>query len=73
MKVCAICGEEIGTRDGENRCTKCEDFPEPAPFTMGAVLLKKTRKRRRKSARDEAMESLGLVKVRGAFGGVYYE
>ena len=24
MKVCEICGEEIETRDGENRCEDCE-------------------------------------------------
>jgi len=24
MKVCEICGNEIDTRDGENRCARCE-------------------------------------------------
>ena len=83
MKVCEICGDDIdGKRDGDNRCDRmaCQNAPEvepettPKPFTFGAVLAsKKKRKPHRKSARDEAMESLGLVKVRGALGGVYWE
>jgi hypothetical protein len=31
------------------------------------------KQRERRKARDEAMRSLGLVKVRGALGGVYWE
>lgn len=64
MKVCEVCGVEIDTRDGENRCSDCEsDRP------------RKTKKQRRSNRRmmDDAMSSLGLVKVRGAMGGVYYE
>ena len=83
MKVCEICGDDIdGKRDGDNRCDRmaCQNAPEVEPeetptyrpMTMGAVLASK-KKRKRKSARDEAMESLGLVKVRGAMGGVYWE
>jgi hypothetical protein len=77
MKVCEHCGDEIFTRDGDNACQKCEDKApledeRPAPGSMGAILTHK-RKKRRKSARQEAMESLGLVKVRGALGGTYYE
>lgn len=65
MKVCEICGDEIGGRDGENRCDRerCQ-----------AAADKPKRKRKRKpSARDEAMRSLGMVKVRGAMGGTYWE
>lgn len=64
MKVCEVCGVEIDTRDGENRCSDCaSDRP------------RKTKKQRRANRRlmDDAMDSLGLVKVRGAMGGVYYE
>ena len=61
MKVCEKCGDEIATKDGENKCIPCE------------------RGRKRKAAavarreRDQIMADLGLVKVRGAMGGVYWE
>jgi len=62
MKVCERCGEEIGTKDGENRCAACED---------------KARRSRRsnlaRKMRDQAMRDCGLVKVRGALGGTYWE
>lgn len=60
MKVCSKCGEEISTRDGENRCEKCERKP-----------VRRTRKA--KQAREEVLKSLGLVKVKGALGGTYWE
>jgi DNA-directed RNA polymerase subunit RPC12/RpoP len=62
MKVCELCGIEIATKDGDNRCTECEH----------KVHLKAKKKAQRK-ANDDAMRSLGLVKVRGALGGVYWE
>ncbi len=58
MKVCEKCGEEIGTKDGENRCQACE---------------KKEKRKNQRKAREEALRSCGLVKVRGALGGVYWE
>ena len=63
MKVCDICREEIYTKDGVNRCTKC----------MRASQGKKKLLRRNASVRDQVMKDLGLVKVRGAMGGVYFE
>lgn len=67
MKVCEICGCSIdGTRDGENRCTACEDIEEAIP-------IKRTEANKLRRERDAAMESLGSVKVRGALGGVYWE
>jgi hypothetical protein len=60
MKVCECCATEISTKDGDNRCVGCEDKPKP-----------KARKQRAKT--DDLMASLGLTKVRGALGGVYYE
>ena len=62
MKVCEICGVEIYTRDGDNRCTKerCQNAPEK-------------KRKRRPSQRDEILQSLGLVKVKGALGGTYWE
>lgn len=60
MKVCEKCGDEIAGRDGDNRCRKCESKPR-----------KGARQSRRQM--DGVMASLGLTKVRGALGGVYYE
>lgn len=62
MKVCERCGTEIATRDGENKCSDCEYNPK-----------KVKRAKRRRKEMDDLMDSLGLVKVRGAMGGVYYE
>jgi uncharacterized Zn finger protein (UPF0148 family) len=60
MKVCEKCGDEIFTKDGENRCKDCE---------------KKKRKKNTLTAaqKRDIMESLGLERVVGARGGVYYE
>ena len=66
MKFCEICGEEISTRDGENRCAICADA-----FALST--LQKKRIKARRKARHQAMLDLGLVRVRGALGGVYYE
>ena len=64
MKVCGRCGEEIATKDGDNYCQPCDDMED-------------VRKRRKTSLsrkqRDDVMRSLGLVKVRGALGGTYWE
>ena len=62
MKLCEMCGEEIDTKDGENRCEKCE--------SKGRISKKRRLARR---AREDAMSSLGLVKVKGAMGGTYWE
>ena len=65
MKVCEKCGIEIDTMDGDNLCPECDDLA--------------TRDRRNKRARanrragEGAMRDLGLVKVRGALGGTYWE
>ncbi len=65
MKVCKTCGDEISTPDGENRCQACE---------LNEVnKARKARAKAQRQARDEAMRSLGLVKVRGAMGGTYWE
>ena len=66
MKVCENCGEEINIRDivvGENLCDGCEL----------AESSKRLRARRSRQAREEALRSCGLVKVRGALGGTYWE
>lgn len=60
MKVCEKCGDEISTRDGDNRCRKCHNSKN-----KGA--------RERRKERDEIMESMGLKKVKGALGGTYWE
>lgn len=64
MKVCLTCGDEIDTRDGENRCRECEE---------NRSKMKRDEARLRRRERDDAMRSLGLKKVRGAMGGTYWE
>lgn len=62
MKVCESCDAEISSKDGDNRCESCEK--------------KKSRNKRaaeNRRAMYEAMKSLGMARVRGALGGVYYE
>jgi predicted RNA-binding Zn-ribbon protein involved in translation (DUF1610 family) len=66
MKVCAHCGIEIATRDGENLCPVCDG-------TEGKRRKRNARARANRRARECALESCGLVKVRGALGGVYWE
>lgn len=61
MKVCAKCGVEIDGLDGDNLCRDC------------ASGRKRAKRRARRRERDSIMESLGLVKVTGALGGVYWE
>ncbi len=67
MKFCENCGTEICTPDGDNLCRVCEDLEDD----------KKALARKRRSAnkreREAALRSCGLVKVRGALGGVYWE
>ncbi len=62
MKVCEKCGEEIYTADGDNRCAKCD-----------AKKIKAKNAARPRKERDDAMRSLGLTKVKGALGGIYWE
>jgi len=62
MKVCERCGIEIDGKDGENYCSKCADKIRQS---------KKSRARRRE--REAVMRSLGLIKVKGALGGTYWE
>ena len=65
MKVCANCGDEIATPDGENRCRACERATRSPK--------KRAMLKRNKAAHEEALRSLGLVKVKGAMGGTYWE
>jgi uncharacterized membrane protein YvbJ len=60
MKVCEKCGDEISTKDGENRCKACTNRS------------KKNAANQRKAYND-VLKSLGMVKVRGALGGTYWE
>ena len=65
MKVCESCGDEIGTKDGENRCAKCENEQ--------ASKAKKAARNKPRRERDQVMRDCGLVKVRGAMGGTFWE
>jgi hypothetical protein len=62
MKVCERCGVEIGGRDGDNHCAKC------------AGKLRRSRKANAvRRERAQTMRDLGLVRVKGSLGGVYWE
>jgi len=64
MKVCGRCGTEIDTRDGDNLCEGCRR----------AEGLREGRKVRAvRLQREKVLHDLGLVKVRGALGGTYWE
>jgi len=67
MKVCEICGDEICTKDGENVCCECQDHQD---FKRKLQLKRVTNNRK---AKEEMLRSLGLVKVKGAMGGTYWE
>lgn len=67
MKFCDVCGEEISTRDGDNTCRSCEDAQDAG---KKASLAKRRTARRQ---RESWLKDCGLVKVRGAMGGVYWE
>ena len=69
MKVCEHCGIEIHTHDGENLCAACD----VAQANGDAARLARIRRNARRRERDAALRSLGLVKVRGALGGTYWE
>ncbi len=65
MKVCETCGEEIGTKDGESQCAGCEQNERNK--------AKRARANVNRRARESVLRSCGLVKVRGALGGTYWE
>ena len=66
MKVCENCGAEIGGRDGDNYCEVCDNAE------TDQELVKQRRKLRRRE-REALLRSCGLVKVKGALGGTYWE
>ncbi len=63
MKVCRFCGNEYDGKDGENECRSCED----------AGAKKRAAARKNRKAREAALRSIGMVKVRGSLGGTYWE
>ena len=63
MKICQTCGNEIGTRDGDNECPTCEL----------ASRTKRATARQKRRERDQALRDMGMIKVRGALGGTYWE
>lgn len=63
MKVCQNCGDEIATPDGENECTACADACEALREIYHQNLV----------GVENALYSLGLVRVEGICGGIYWE
>lgn len=68
MKVCECCGTEISTKDGEGRCADCD-----ANEGERVAKAKRAKRNAARRARESALRSCGLVKVRGALGGTYWE
>lgn len=68
MQFCDVCGNEFGYGNGDNTCRSCEDRAD----TLGGTKAREAKARLRK-AREAALRSCGLVKVRGALGGIYWE
>ena len=62
MKVCEKCGDPISTPDGDNMCTPCDE----------RRTKRNTKARARRRGMKAAMESIGVVQVRGEMGGVYW-
>jgi len=60
MKVCSNCGNENFAGEGINRCKKCREG-------------KTKNARKNRAAIDSLMADMGLVKVKGAKGGIYWE
>lgn len=66
MKFCEKCEQEISTRDGQNMCDECEK-------EEASKVRRRESARRRREANRAVMESLGMHRVKGALGGIYYE
>ncbi len=76
--LCSICkrsGILTDLADGRKTCCSCayEQAQHAAPQPSSASLAARKRKNAARRARHQAMKDLGLVRVRGALGGVYYE
>ena len=61
LSECAKCGKRTGTVfcNGRRLCVKCYQ--------------KRNRANANRRARNDVMRDLGLVRVRGALGGIYWE
>lgn len=64
MKVCRMCGDTICTKDGDNLCRICHDVINRPKSRVSY---------KRRTKREQILRSLGLVKVTGQLGGVYWE
>lgn len=67
MKTCERCGEEmVGADESETVCSKCE-------AAQTAKLIKSRAAAQRRREKEAVLKSMGLVKVKGALGGTYWE
>jgi uncharacterized membrane protein YvbJ len=69
MKFCKNCGIEIDTQEGENYCADC-DLLMANDDKAG---LRRRRTKMRRKEREQVLKDLGLRKVYGSLGGVYWE
>lgn len=65
MKCCSNCGRGIETPDGKNRC--------PGGCYYGKHKMTKEEAKLQLAAINRAMTNLGLTRVVGACGGIYWE
>jgi predicted amidophosphoribosyltransferase len=64
MKLCENCNKELCFWQ-TTLCAECEAESKAA--------LKRAKRNAARKAREDALRSCGLVKVRGALGGTYWE
>jgi len=64
MKVCARCGIQIPPIISENTCVRCNEHVKE---------LKRKAINRARKAREQALRDVGMKKVRGTLGGIYWE
>lgn len=65
IKTCDTCGTQIGAGEDRELCLWCS--------RLNPSKSAKERRRRNKSIRESVLRDLGMVKVRGALGGTYWE
>ncbi len=73
MKTCRDCGIEICTRDRDNRCARCENIADINEGPNPQIKHERRQARWNRAEREHVLRDLGLVKVRGALGGTYWE
>jgi len=74
-QVCWSCKKPLDSPlDGANLCHECgSHWTEEREAEYQRIRAKREKANARRRARNQALRDLGLVRVRGALGGVYWE